>query len=115
MDPSSNIILTGRCTGGGDYDPGPDTVLLSNTGNTDVFVAKLDRHGKFLWIKQFSTPSADQGNSLAIDKQGNIFVAGIFAGTADFDPGPQVQSLSTNGRSDIFICELCAHRKFCLR
>ena len=106
LDPSSNVILTGRCTGGGDYDPGPDTVLLTPTGNTDIFVAKLDKRGKLLWIKQISGPSADQGSSLAIDRRGNIFVAGLFTGTTDFDPGPQVHSLTTNGKTDLFICEL---------
>lgn len=47
--------------------------------------------------------SIDGGDGIAIDKSGNIIIAGHFSETVDFDPGPYVHNLSSNGSIDNFV------------
>ena len=40
------------------------------------------------------------------DLQGNVYTTGSFQETVDFDPGPEVNNLSSVGRSDVFVQKL---------
>ena len=95
-----------------DFDPGPSTYTLPNAGATDVFVSKLDINGNFVWARGFGGISGDVGNSIAVDKAGNIYVAGTFSGTADFDPSAATYTLSSFGNNDIFILKLNSSGNF---
>jgi len=76
VDTSGNIFVTGFTNG--DLDGN------GNAGETDVFIAKLDDDGNHQqWIKQWGTSSNDDGNSIAFDNSGNIFVAGTTWGSLD--------------------------------
>ena len=48
----------------------------------------------------------DIGNSIAVDKDGNVYSTGSFQGTADFDPGAGTTNLAAVRQSDIFISTL---------
>lgn len=41
-----------------------------------------------------------------IDAPGNIYMTGTFAGSADFDPGPDAENLTAAGDYDAFVCKL---------
>src|SRR5262249_27287940 len=41
----------------------------------------------------------DAGNQIAVDADGNVYVAGTFRGTVDFDPSPAVVSLTSASQS----------------
>src|SRR5215213_1574997 len=47
----------------------------------------------------------DHAHRTTVDNAGNIIVTGRFTGTADFDPGPAVFTLTSNGSSDIFVAK----------
>ena len=49
--------------------------------------------------------STDYGKDLALDKNGNIIVAGLFSGTVDFDPSANTHTLSSLGNTDNFIAK----------
>lgn len=57
----------------------------------------------FQWARQWGSPGWDQATALALDENGNVYSAGIFPGTADFDPGPGISNLTPMGNQDIFI------------
>lgn len=67
--------------------------------------AQLPKHE---WAKQLGPAHNGLGEpkSIVADKDGNIYVTGVFSGTNDFDPGPQVLNLTAVGGSDIFILKL---------
>ena len=48
----------------------------------------------------------DYGMSVAVDASGNIYTAGYFAGTADFDPGAGTYNLTSAGNDDVFVSKL---------
>lgn len=42
------------------------------------------------WVKTSAGKSDNSGNAVAVDKDGNVYVAGSISGNVDFDPGPGV-------------------------
>jgi hypothetical protein len=58
------------------------------------------------WVSTVgSSNSRANGNSLVIDSNKAVIVAGQFENTMDFDPGLGVLNLSSNGLDDIFIAK----------
>jgi hypothetical protein len=111
-DISGNVYTTGLFSGTADFDPGAGTSTLS-AGLYDTYVCKLDASGNFVWAKNFSGPSLEQGNSIAVDALGNVFTIGTFALTVDFDPGAGTFNMSSSGsNSDIFVSKLDASGNF---
>ena len=107
VDQSGNVYTTGMFQGTVDFDPGSGTYSLTSFGIDDIFISKLDASGNFLWAVQFGSESAgEEGRGIAIDQSGNVHTTGWFLGTADFDPGPGIFSLTTAGYEDIFVSKL---------
>lgn len=55
------------------------------------------------WATSFGGSGNDQGNSIAVDAQGNVYTVGWFVGTVDFDPSANVFNLIATGFDDGFI------------
>jgi hypothetical protein len=50
----------------------------------------------FAWAKQAGGDKAEEGKSITVDKDGNLYTTGEYSSTGDFDPGIGVFNLSTN-------------------
>jgi hypothetical protein len=62
-----------------------------------------------LWAKTMGGTGTDYGQAMTIDSLGNIYSAGFFTGTVDFDPSPAgVYNLTSSGNKDIFVLKLNA-------
>jgi len=76
---------------------------MVNTGDTDIFVAKLDPNGNGLWSKQvgYSTyGGSPAATSLSVDSSGNVLVTGKVLRSVDFGiflPG------TTTSSYDVFV------------
>lgn len=90
LDRLGNCYVTGTYGNFTDLDPGPGIFTLPNvSGSEDIFILKLDLNGDFVWAKGIGSQSTfDEGNAIAVDGAGNVFITGTFAGACDFDPGP---------------------------
>jgi len=108
VDNTGNVYTTGYFEGTADLDPGSGVFELISSGGADVFVQKLDASGNFLWARSMGGPSDDLGNSVSVDALGNVYSTGYFGGTADFDPGTSVSSLTSAGLTDVFVQKLDA-------
>lgn len=63
----------------------------------------------FEWAKQNGGADLDQGRAIHTDASGNVYIAGNFEGTADFDPGVGQLNLTSFGGKDIFVQKLAAN------
>ncbi len=108
-DNQGNVYVTGAFGGTVDFDPGAGSASFTAQGHTDVFVCKYSATGSLIWAKVMGgSVESDRGRAIALDKEGNVYTAGMFYGTADFDPGTGVELLIANsaGWSDAFISKL---------
>jgi cold shock CspA family protein len=106
LDGSGNVVMTGFFTDTADFDPSSASANLTSAGFSDIFLAKYDASGKYLWANRMGGTDFDQGNSLAVDGSGNIVLTGYFTDTADFDPSAGTANLSSaGGRDDIFLAK----------
>jgi pimeloyl-ACP methyl ester carboxylesterase len=106
IDANGNVYTTGYFNATADFDPSSGIYNLTSAGNNDIFVSKLDVSGNFLWAKQMGGASSDNGNSIAVDANGNVYTTGIFQGTADFNPSSGTNNLTSAGNTDIFVMKL---------
>jgi len=105
VDAVGNVYITGEFQGTADFDPGTGTANLTTNGSYDIYIAKYDNNGNYLWANKIGGTSSDAGNSITIDGSGNIYITGGFYGTTDFDPGAGTANLTSSGVSDIFFAK----------
>jgi hypothetical protein len=98
-DASGNNYLFGRFSGIADFDPSTaETNLTSiNFQFGDMFIAKYNSNGDFLWVKNIT--GSGYANCSAVVIGGNfIYIAGKYTSTIDFDPSASTANLtSANG------------------
>ncbi len=75
---------------------------LTSGGSQDLFVAKLDATGNWIWAKKAGGSGNEYGSSIAIDVNANVYLTGYFQGNAHFG----TTSLSSSGEYDIFVTKL---------
>lgn len=61
---------------------------------------------EFKFANNFGGNGVSVGTCIVSDSSENIFHCGYFTGTIDFDPGPNIFNLTSNGLEDAFICKL---------
>lgn len=80
---------------------GPTT--LTSAGQNDVFVAKLTPSGAWAWAARAGGQSGDVGHGVAVDRDRNVYVGGLFRGPAATFGTTQ---LVCAGNSDAFVAQL---------
>ena len=91
MDSLDNVLITGYFDGSVDFDPSTSLSVLTSSGSPpggeDAFLCKLDSGGALRWAKQIGGPDYTYSQSLSLDPvNGDVYVAGRYAGNTDFDP-----------------------------
>lgn len=99
VDSAGDAIIAGAFTG--DIDLGGQ---VFTSAMTDIFLAKIDTTGTFVWKKQFGTALNDRPVAVAVTPQGNILVGGSFSdvggsfgGDAYGGTGPLFAKLAPDG------------------
>lgn len=92
---NGDILITGSY--GADILFGNQTLIIA--GLPDLFLAKLDANGNFLWATSANGLGTEIGYDLDTDVDGNIYLTGYFDNGASFDN----QTLASVGGVDIFL------------
>ncbi|MCC6837754.1 MAG: SBBP repeat-containing protein [Bacteroidia bacterium] len=103
---NGNLYAIGYFNSTTDFDPNAGVYNYSPVGLKDIFALNIDTAGNFIWAKQFGGSLDDIANDLAIDDNSNIYLTGVFKGTADCDPDAGTYNLSSNGNDDIFLIKI---------
>ena len=102
------VWVAGHFTGGTELGGPGGGGALRGAGQSDAFVARLDRDGGLAWAGRLGGAEADEAKAVAAAPDGGAYVAGYFSGSADFDPGPGSAELTTAGSGDAFLVRLDA-------
>ena len=95
-----SAILTGYFRGTATFG---STTLTSTGGSEDIFVAKVDASGSFVWATQAGgTTSTDEGVGVSTLADGSTIVTGVFEGPATFGS----TTLAGTGAADIFVAKI---------
>jgi hypothetical protein len=97
IDASNNIIITGA------FKSTPlisGTSTLTCSGADDLFVIKYNAAGNTIWAESAAGTGNDQGNGVAVDVSGNIFVTGFFYSSSF---AIQNYTLTSAGSNDFFV------------
>ena len=60
----------------------------------------------FEWARNLGGGGVEYGNAITTDAAGNVYVAGYFTGTGDFNPGTGTLNMTAAGAEDIFVTKL---------
>ncbi len=106
-DSPSSVCLGGDgylCISGGFYSPSLTfgSTTLTNAGNDDIFIAKLDTFGNWLWAVSATGVSRGRSNDMISDGAGNYYATGFFIGTSAFG----TTTLTSNGGDDAWVAKL---------
>lgn len=112
VDGDNNVFVVGDFHGDADFDPGPDSYVLTSSGGSDSFTLKLNVDGNFEWCSHIGGELADIPHGCDLDSEGNIYVVGRFNGTVDFDPGIGEEFIVSEGSSDAFLQKLTSEGEF---
>ena len=109
-------------------DDGTENNIVTNIRRTSIGVAALflgaacmstfSSTGASAWTDPVAKVAVgggigqDEANSVTQDSAGNIFTAGVFAKTTDFDPGPGTAAMTAAGGRDAFVQKLDANGNF---
>lgn len=108
LDSSGNAYVSGR-TGSADFPTTPGAFQQAYGGGIDAFLTKLNSSGTNLVYSTFLGGSGvDEGNGLALDANGNVYVSG-FTSSTNFPVTPgafQTAHASDGGNSDAFVAKL---------
>ncbi|MCI1267289.1 MAG: SBBP repeat-containing protein [Saprospiraceae bacterium] len=106
IDSKNNIGVTGFFFGSTDFDPGTGTHKLNSIEESrDIFIAKYDNDGTYLWAKSIGSDDNDQSRAITTDIDDHFYITGPFSDTVDFDPGPLNFTMISAGFQDIFISQ----------
>lgn len=108
------LYITGNFMNTMDIDPGPNVHTVSSIGQVNKsYILKLDTAGNYVWANEFgSKTSYDNPPYITADSQGNVYVAGGFRDTVDFNSGSGVNELISAGDTDAFIKKLDSDGNF---
>jgi hypothetical protein len=97
VDAQNNVYSVGAFRDLVDFNPGAGVDQRTAAGNSDIYIHKLDAAGNYVWVKTIGDVGADGANTVLVDANGDILIAGRFTGTVDFDPNVGVHNLTATG------------------
>ena len=120
VDDRGGLAVAGQFSGRVDFDPSDpedEADTLETAHGRDAFVARYDADGSFLWVvgigdedrappgsRELDVEWSEGIRDVAIGPGGKVYVAGMFRGTIDLDPGEETATrVSHDGSRDAFL------------
>jgi hypothetical protein len=97
-DRAGHAFVTGEFTGATSF--GSHQLQSAGTGS-DVFLAKLDRHGRVRWAQRFGGAGDDLGRGVGTDPKGHVYFGGEYHGSITIGG----KTLMSAGSSDSYFAK----------
>jgi hypothetical protein len=104
-DSNQNVYVGGSFRNTVTIATSPTATTLTCQGFSDVFVAKLNSAGAWLWAKRAGGMSYESCNAISVDANGNVYLAGGYnSDTCIF--GTITMTNSTSETYDVYVAKL---------
>ncbi|RTY96035.1 T9SS type A sorting domain-containing protein [Flavobacterium sp. GT3R68] len=104
-DANGNIYISGYFEGSLDFDPSPANAIRTSTQFYDIFMAKYDSNGNYLWANAIGGNWYDRANAMCLSSNGDIYITGPFADVVDFDPSAGTAILDGGGLNNMYFAK----------
>jgi hypothetical protein len=105
LDSDGNCYITGTFTSASTII-GTDTLMNAGTGSsTDMFIAKYDSNGNFIWSKRAGGNNYDESFSIATDSTGHFYITGEFSSTTISFDSYVLTNAAISNTEDFFIAK----------
>lgn len=101
VDQDGAIYLAGHFRGACTIGNGADITDIPLTTTSDALVARIDPDGTVGWAH--GIPASGRSHSVRAANDGEVLYSGYFANTTDFDLGPGVAEVTSQGSVDMFL------------
>ncbi len=107
VDAASNVYVVGTYSSAFSFG----STGMGIAGTTDIFIAKYNSKGDGLWIQRITGNGTDGIKDIAIDANGDVYVAGEVSSNAGYFANPDDVRLgiaarkTVNGKSDAFLAK----------
>ncbi len=107
-DSDGNVYVAGMTMGA--FSAPPPATPNTNSGSTDIFVAKFDPSGTLLWVSQFGSSTEDNIGGIALGSPSGFLTLYVTGWTRGVMPGGtqgwRNSNAGTEGTSDIFVAKI---------
>lgn len=104
VDAAGNAYVVGTYRGPAMFSG--TSITLTNSGNTDGFISKLNSAGTFLWARKVGSIGADAINNIRLNGKGAAYIAGHFTNTCNLNPNGTAQNFTSLGITDVFVAKV---------
>ena len=105
IDAFGNCFVTGAFLDTVKFPTLSGSFDLSSAGSADIFIAKYDSNGNFIWAKRAGGTLWDDGVVISAAPSGVFAIAGDFEGTSEFGNLPNLETIKSASDTayDLFV------------
>ena len=103
-DQNGNVIVAGTFVGTPIYFSDSD-IVLHGSDSTDIYLYKKSPSGELLWATVLTSAGHEHVNDIAVDSEGNVFIAGWFRKPMTLGVEGNQITLTSSGGQDGFIAK----------
>ncbi len=105
VDSQGNSYVTGNFENSVTFGSGEASETTINATDRDLFIAKYDTYGQFLWVKSSYGANHESGWGIAVDSQGNSYVTGLFYNLTTFGLGDVNETILSGTGGEYFLAK----------
>lgn len=103
LDRENNVLASGYFSDVCNFGPAWKPDNRASNGASDAYTCAYDSTGESRWAVTWGGVGDDSAVGITVDTSNSVYVAGDFADTVDFCPGPQTAEFIASGHGAAFL------------